>query len=128
MAEHWKAGLEDVIAARSAICAIDGEAGRLYYRGYEIAEVASSLGFEDTAWLLRAGERPSPAEARAFADALGAARGLPGGVLDALRRMPRDFHPLDALRTAVSLAAAYDPDAARGDEAANRPRRPGWWP
>jgi citrate synthase len=40
MSGDWKAGLEDVIATRSAICAIDGTAGRLYYRGYEIGELA----------------------------------------------------------------------------------------
>jgi citrate synthase len=119
METAWKAGLEDVVAARSAICTVDGAAGRLYYRGYEIGEVAAALGFEDTAWLLWHGERPSPAESAAFARDLRAARGAPPGVLHALAQVPRDCHPLDALRTAVSLAAAHDPDARRGDDAAN---------
>ncbi len=119
MASDWKAGLEDVVAARSAICAIDGAAGRLYYRGYEIGEVAATLDFEATTWLLWEGERPGPAEAAAFREALGAARGLPAGVLGALRGLPADCHPLDALRTAVSVAAAFDPDARRSDAEAN---------
>jgi citrate synthase len=118
--DDWKAGLEDVIAARSAICTIDGGAGRLYYRGYEIAEVADALDFEATTWLLWEGERPGPAEATAFTQTLRAARGLHAGVLGALRGLPHDCHPLDALRTAVSAAAAFDPDARRGDDAANR--------
>jgi len=109
------AGLEDVIAARSAICAIDGEAGRLYYRGYEIGDLASAASFEEVTHLLWFGELPSPAEAAAFAARLRATRGLPPAVLAALRGLPRDCHPLDALRTAVSLAAAFDPDARAGD-------------
>jgi len=48
----WKAGLEDVIAARSAVCAIDGAAGRLFYRGYEIGELAGVVPFEEVTALL----------------------------------------------------------------------------
>src|SRR2546429_1709014 len=63
----WKAGLEDVIAARSAICRVDGEAGRLYYRGYEIGELAGAVGFADVTALLWVGELPPAAEAAGFA-------------------------------------------------------------
>src|SRR5438094_731127 len=49
MDASWKAGLEDVIAARSAVCAIDGAAGRLFYRGYEIGELAGVVPFEEVA-------------------------------------------------------------------------------
>ena len=115
METAWKAGLEDVIAARSAICRVDGEAGRLYYRGYEIADLVSAASFEDTTHLLWFGELPSAAERAAFATRLAEARPLPPAVLDLLRRLPRACHPLDALRTAVSLAAASDPDV-RSDE------------
>ena len=48
MDSTWKAGLEDVVAARSAITAIDGAAGRLYHRGYEIGELAEHASFEET--------------------------------------------------------------------------------
>jgi len=44
MDQAWKAGLEDVVAARSAICQVDGAAGRLYYRGYEIGDLAHAVG------------------------------------------------------------------------------------
>jgi len=115
----WKAGLEDVIAARSAICRVDGEAGRLFYRGYEIGELAGVVPFEEVTALLWSGELPAPAEAAAFGARLAAARGLPGPVLALLERLPRDAHPLDALRTAVSLAATHDPDGRRGDPDAN---------
>src|SRR5213594_1389378 len=119
METAWKAGLEDVIAARSAICRVDGEAGRLYYRGYEIGDLARAVSFEDVTALLWFGELPSTAEAVAFAARLRAARGLPAPVKALLERLPRDTHPLDALRTAVSLAAAHDPDARSSDREAN---------
>jgi 2-methylcitrate synthase len=111
MDEGWKAGLEDVIAARSGVCRVDGEAGRLYYRGYEIADLAGRASFEDVTYLLWHGELPSGPERAEFVRRLRAARGLPGPVLRLLRGLPPDAHPLDALRTAVSLAASADPDA-----------------
>jgi citrate synthase len=117
----WKAGLEDVIATRSAICRVDGAAGRLYYRGYEIADLAEHASFEAVTALLWHGELPRGEAAAAFARRLAAARGLPGPVEAMLRALPRDCHPLDALRTAVSLAAAGDPDVrAEGPEATER--------
>ena len=119
METAWKAGLEDVIAARSAICQVNGEAGRLYYRGYEVGELAGAVSFEEVTALLWFGELPGPAEAAAFAARLRAARGLPAPVRTLLETLPRDTHPLDALRTAVSLAAAHDPDAGANHPAAN---------
>src|SRR5947209_5060656 len=119
METAWKAGLEDVIAARSGICQVDGERGRLYYRGYEVGELAGALSFEDVTALLWHGELPSAAESARFASRLQAARGLPPAVADLLQTLPRDAHPLDALRTAVSLAATRDPDARSNEPAAN---------
>jgi citrate synthase len=115
----FKAGLEDVIAARSAICAIDGAAGRLYYRGYEIGDLAGSVPFEDVTFLLWHGELPTAAERGAFHARLRTARGLPPAIVDLLRTLPRDCHPLDALRTAISLSAAYDPDVRHDDPESN---------
>jgi 2-methylcitrate synthase len=115
----WKTGLEDVIAARSAICHVDGAEGRLHYRGYDIGDLARTATFEDVTYLLWFGELPSETEAAGFRAELESTRGLPAPVLGLLRRLPRDCHPLDALRTAVSLAAAHDPDVARSDPEAN---------
>src|SRR5256885_1953735 len=118
METAWKAGLEDVIAARSAICRVDGEAGRLYYRGYEIGDLARAVSFEDVTALLWFGELPSTAEAVAFAARLRAARGLPTPVKALLERPPPDTHPLDPPRTAVPHAGGR-----RGDGALAGPRR-----
>ena len=115
----WKDGLEDVIAARSAICQIDGVAGRLHYRGYEIGDLAHAASFEQVTYLLWFGELPARAEAASFAARLESERVVPEPVVTMLRGLPRDCHPLDALRTAVSLAAALDPDVSRGDREAN---------
>lgn len=119
MTTTFKAGLEDVIAARSAICRVDGAAGRLYYRGYEIGELVGAARFEDVTALLWFGELPTPVEAAEFRARLRAGRGLPEPVLGLLRALPRDCHPLDALRTAVSLAGSLDPDARASDPQAN---------
>jgi len=118
MQADWKAGLEDVIAARSGICAVDGDAGRLYYRGYEIGELAGRVSYEDVTWLLWHGELPAPEQGREFAARLEGTRGLPAPVLELLERLPRDCHPLDAQRTAVSLAAGVDPDVRSNDREA----------
>src|SRR5205809_7776784 len=77
MDDQWKAGLEDVIAARSAVCSIDGAAGRLYYRGYEIGELAGTVPFEDVTALLWGGALPDATEAPRVRRRLGEARGLP---------------------------------------------------
>ena len=119
MDQDWKAGLEDVIAARSGICTIDGAKGQLYYRGYEIGELAGHVSFEEVTWLLWHGELPTAGEARAFAARLEETRALPAAVRELLERLPRDGHPLDALRTAVSLAASVDPDVRSNDRDAN---------
>src|SRR5438445_13463201 len=119
METAWKAGLEDVIAARSGICQVDGERGRLYYRGYEIGELAGALSFEDVTALLWHGELPSAAESARFTSRLQAARGLPPAVADLLQTLPHAAPPLDALRTAVSLAATRDPDVRSNEPEAN---------
>ncbi len=120
MEAGWKAGLEDVIAARSGIGQVEGGNGKFYYRGYEIADLAGALSFEEVTALLGHGEPPSAAESADFATRLTAARGLPAPVADLLQTLPRDAHPLDALRTAVSLAATRDPDVRSNEPDANR--------
>jgi citrate synthase len=119
METTWKAGLEDVVATRSAICRVDGEQGRLFFRGYEIGDLARGATFEDVTYLLWFGELPDAAEAAEHRRRLAATRGLPKEIRTLLEGLPRDTHPLDALRTAVSLAAAYDPDTRASDPDAN---------
>jgi citrate synthase len=119
MSDSWKAGLEDVVATRSAICRVDGEQGRLFFRGYEIADLARAATFEDVTYLLWFGELPDAAAAAEHRRRLAATRGLPKEIRALLEGLPRETHPLDALRTAVSLASAYDPDTRASDLDAN---------
>jgi citrate synthase len=98
------------VAPLSATTEIDGGRGRLYYRGYEIGELTARIPFEAVTSLLWFGELPGPGDAAAFSARLQEGWALPEPVLALLERTTRDGHPLDVLRTAVSLAAILDPD------------------
>jgi len=120
MAVEFKAGLKDVVAVNSGITAVDGERGLLAYRGYDIRDLATQATYEEVVHLLWFGELPTRAQLRAFTRELIAARPLPAPVLAAMRTYPRGAHPLEALRTAVSLASMYDPDAGATSPEATR--------
>ncbi len=104
---------------RWAASSLSRYSGRLHYRGYEVGELARATSFEQVTYLLWFGDLPTPGETASFGARLAAERGLPVPVLAMLRSLPLDCHPLDALRTAISLAAAVDPDGGRGDREAN---------
>jgi citrate synthase len=115
------AGLEGVIAAESQICYIDGAAGILSYRGYNIHTLAANASFEEVAYLLWQGRLPRPAELEELKSKLWQWRALPPPVADFLRSVPTG-KPMDVLRTAVSMLGLYD-DAARDKSAeANQAR------
>ena len=105
-------GLSGVTFDHSAITQIDGDNGRLAYRGYDINALAERATFEETVWLLIEGELPSTPELQEFGARIGSARAVPEPVLALLSAM-RHAHPMDALRTAVSALGAHDP-AVRG--------------
>ena len=71
------AGLEDVVAATTALSDVDGERGELIIGGFPVGELAAEATFEETTWLLWHGELPSPQTLDAFRAELAAARGLP---------------------------------------------------
>ena len=106
-----KAGLEDVVAASSAICYLDGERGVLAYRGYDIHDLATQAAFEEVCYLLWHGWLPNRAELGELQSQLAAARALPEGILRLMRMLPAD-NAMDTLRTLVSALSHYDPDAA----------------
>ncbi|MBM4415450.1 MAG: citrate (Si)-synthase [Chloroflexi bacterium] len=102
-------GLQGVYFDRSSTSFIDGRAGTLLYRGYSIHELAEHATFEEVAYLLLQGELPARAQLAAFDGELRAARAVPAPVVELLRAL-RDAHPMDALRTATSALAAFDPE------------------
>jgi len=114
-----KAGLEDVIAANSAICDIIGPEGKLTYRGIDIHDLARHSSFEETTYLLWFGHLPSQEALRQFSSDLAAHRALPREVLELMRQFPRGATPMDSLRTAVSALAFYDPQAHDASNDAN---------
>ena len=102
-----------MIAGETQICWVDPNAG-LMYRGYDIHEMAEKASFEEVAYLLLNGELPRCRAARAsLPREIAAARTLPKQVLDVLRLMPKDTHPMDMLRTGVSMLGAVRSGAER---------------
>jgi citrate synthase len=114
------AGLQGVVAAPSAICFIDGTAGRLVYRGYEITDLVGQVSFEETAYLLWDQKLPNGKELATLKQQLGEVIGLPPHVSTILQKLPSKTQPMDALRTACSALASLDPDLESNDPAANR--------
>src|SRR5688572_1465634 len=110
LAEKSKGGLEDVVATSSAICYLDGDAGVLAYCGYDIHDLAKSVTFEETCYLLWHRRLPTRAELGDLQSQFAAARALPEPVLRLMRSLPA-VDGMDALRTVASALAHYDPDA-----------------
>ncbi len=114
----YSPGLEGVIAGETSICWVDPDAG-LLYRGYDIHELASHARFEDVAWLLLHGDLPGEEQFGTFSRELAEQRPLPRQVIEALRQVPDGTHPMDVLRTGVSMLAMFDPDLNDPSHAAN---------
>src|SRR5215203_7546918 len=103
------AGLEGVVAAESAIGDVDGINGVLIYQGLDIHDLAEHSTFEETVYLLWHGRLPKRDELDTLKQELSANMRLPEEVIELMRRFPKDAEPMDALRTAVSALAFYDP-------------------
>ena len=116
---RFKEGLQDVVAATSSICYIDGQKGILSYRGIDIHDLAEHSTFEEVCFLLWFGRLPQQAELDEMTAVMGRSRALPEPVFQLLKSLPPDAPPMDVLRTAVSALSHYDPDAAANDKPAN---------
>ena len=108
-----KAGLEDAVVSTSEICFIDGQKGRLLYRGFDVDDLAAQSTFEETVYLLWYGHLPTKKELEAHTKALSATanRKLPPKLIAMLRLFPKKTTPMEILRTGVSALSAFDPDA-----------------
>lgn len=112
-------GLKGVVAADSNISDVDGDLGKLIYRGYNIHELAKYSTFEETSYLLFKGELPNPAQLAEFTKVLVHHREIEKPVLDFLKSLPRETPPMTALRSAVSMSGAHDPLAEDNSVEAN---------
>lgn len=113
-------GLKGVIALESELSYIDGEQGELIYRGYDIRDLAQHASFEEVVYLLWNGELPTQRELDALQEQLQAARTIPTEVIDFLRQVPDDAHPMAVLRTAVSALAHFDEETEDTSVEANK--------
>ncbi|MBN9390540.1 MAG: citrate synthase/methylcitrate synthase [Chloroflexi bacterium] len=99
-------GLAGIVAATTALSKVEGNLGRLIYRGYNIHDLAKTSTFEEVAHLLWAGHLPNSAELAAFKTKLAAHRKLSPAALSVLQALPKTAEPMDVLRTAVSADGA----------------------
>jgi citrate synthase len=120
MADGPSRGLADVVAASTALSDIDGRAGLLFYRGYDINDLAGRATFEEIAYLLQRGKAPSRSELDDYRSELAAGRQLGALAADDLAGIARGQRPMEALRSLVSLGSANDPDTASNAPAANQ--------
>lgn len=102
--------LSGTAAGNTALCTVGLSGNDLHYRGYDILDVATSCEFEEIAHLLVHGHLPNVAELAAYKDKLKALRGLPTGVRTALEQLPPSAHPMDVMRTAVSVLGCLSPE------------------
>jgi 2-methylcitrate synthase len=113
-----KAGLEDVVAATSAICYLDGDRGVLAYYGYDIHDLARGATFEEVCYLLWHGRLPSRAELGDLQSQLAAGRALEEPILRLMKQLPAT-DGMDSLRTLTSALGHYDRDASDQSPQAN---------
>ncbi len=112
-------GLADVVAASTAISDIDGLAGRLSYRGYDIHDLGGQVSFEETVYLLQRGNLPTRSELDGLTEQLASARDLTPLVATFLPGIAGRAAPMEALRSLLSLVGHDDPDKDDNGAGAN---------
>ena len=105
--------LSGVVAGNTALCTVGQTGNDLHYRGYDIIEIAETCDYEEIAHLLIHGRLPNRVELAQYQDKLRALRGLPQVVRDVLEKLPATTHPMDVMRSGVSVlgCALPEPDA-----------------
>ena len=103
-------GLAGVSAGATAICTVGKEGAGLTYRGYDIYDLADNASFEEVAHLLMHDKLPNQAELDAFVARIKSMRGLPDEVKQVLEMIPGDSHPMDVLRSGVSILGNVEPE------------------
>src|SRR5690554_4307159 len=118
MAEEKKkvlsgAGLRGQIAGQTALCTVGKEGAGLTYRGYDVRDLAKNCkSFEEVAYLLWYGKLPNQAELDAYTARLKAMRDLPQALKEVLERIPADAHPMDVMRTGVSVLGTLEQETS----------------
>ncbi len=110
MVETKSAGLAGIVAGDSAICTCGLEGKGLCYRGYTIEDLAEHASFEEVAWILLRGERPTAEQLQTYQQQLFGMRLLPETLKEVLRGIPANTNMMDLLRTGVSVLGNLEPE------------------
>lgn len=102
--------LSGVVAGNTALCTVGLSGNDLHYRGYDILDLADTSEFEEVAHLLVHGKLPNKIELKAYKEKLRSLRGLPVQLQRALETLPAATHPMDVMRTAVSVLGCVLPE------------------
>ncbi len=102
--------LSGTAAGNTALCTVGRTGNDLHYRGYDILDVAQACEFEEIAHLLVHGKLPTRAELAAYKAKLKSLRGVPAAVKAALEQLPPSAHPMDVMRTGVSVLGCVSPE------------------
>ncbi|MDZ5783364.1 citrate synthase/methylcitrate synthase [Marinococcus luteus] len=98
-------GLENVVAAETAVSMVDGEKGRLVYRGRPAGDIALESSFEEAAYLLLEGEKPSEQQLQVFTESLKKKRKLPEHICKMIEQFPYDLNMMSVIEAAVAALA-----------------------
>lgn len=102
--------LSGVAAGNTALCSVGKSGNDLYYRGYNILDLAANATFEEVAYLLIYGKLPNEAQLRNYKAKLKSLRGLPKSVRSILKNIPAAAHPMDVMRSMVSAIGTIQPE------------------
>ncbi len=97
------AGLRGQVAGQTALCTVGTQGSGLNYRGYDVDDLADNCIFEEVAHLILKGHLPNQTELNAYLNKLSSLRALPAALTTALELIPANAHPMDVMRTGVSL-------------------------
>jgi 2-methylcitrate synthase len=109
-AKNKTGGLAGVSAGETALCTVGKEGAGLTYRGYDIYDLADNASFEEVAYLLLRGKLPNRGELETYVRRLKSLRGLPDQLRQVLEMLPADTHPMDVLRSGVSVLGNFEPE------------------
>ena len=112
-------GLVGIYVDESLITLIDGENGKLYFRGYPLKELVNNSSFEEVAYLLIYGSLPTVSDLEMFKNQLIEERNIPDSILTILKSYPRNTTRIELLRTSISALSLYDADDYVYTEEAN---------
>ena len=119
MSEEIKKGLLGIVVDETTISQVVPELSALTYRGYTVQELCDKCDFEEVAYLVLNGELPNRSQLKKFIKQERSERKLSKQILSDIKKMPRNAHPMDVIRTCVSLMALEDKDTKDNSPKAN---------